>query len=187
MFGEHARGCLASIFLGEQARSGLAGIHIMKRFDICDYKIVMIGLLSMTMKMMCTGSATRNFVMYLSIVFGCLSNIGLSSLRAIVANLGSADETGRLVSTISIVMGWSPLVSSVVFNNVYRATLDFYTGTTFIIISALLVLCLVTVLFLYYDSEHQMKKKLKKVKTEEVAAVWHIQSITSRRESVIYS
>lgn len=173
-----------------QVFGGLFGLHMLRKWNISDVKILFIGLTSMSLKMMSNGLANKTWMMFLSIGFGGLSNMGLSSLRAIVATLGTDEETGQLVSIISIVIGWSPLVSSVLLNNLYIVTLSFHNGITFFFMGIMLLLCIILVLTFWDGDEHvegnQPDSGQEQYIAEPEYKTW-VTNIMDRRDSLILS
>lgn len=141
-----------------QLIGGLSGVYLMKRLKHSDYTVVFVGLVSSISRLLVTCFAKNTWMMYLSLLVGCLSNVGLTSLRSLITLLGSSDETGELTALLSIVIGWSQLTGTVICNNVYAATLNHFIGATFVLMALLLTLCVVIVIGLAVHSKRFQKK-----------------------------
>lgn len=142
--------------------------YVLKRFKFSELTIVVIGLVSAMLKMAVISVATQSWVMYLSLVFGAISSVGMSSLRAFLALLGDKHETGSLMSLQTLVMSWCILFGAIVFNNMYAASLNFFPGLSFAFDSFLLFLCIIAILFVRFDSNRKAKLNEKNLKNETI-------------------
>lgn len=136
-----------------QLIGGIGGTYLLKRFNFSDFTVLLVGLTSAVAKMVCTSLATTTWIMYLSLCLGCVSNIGISSLRSLVIGIGSESEINELTSMMAIVMGWAQLCGSLVCNNIYTATVHFYAGFTFATVAVLLMVCFLITLGMFYHAK----------------------------------
>lgn len=142
-----------------QLLGSVIGAIVFKKLKISDNMILIISMFSAMLKMTGVGIGQYTWVMFLSLLLGSLSTVGFSAIRALVVQLGTQEETGELLSLINLSVGWCTIFSALVFNNVYKATIEFYGGFCWILEAILLFFCLLAILVIYIQTRNRETTK----------------------------
>lgn len=135
-----------------QLLGSVIGAVVFKKCGVSDTMILIISIISGMAKMVGIGIGQKTWVMFASLTVGCLSTVGFSALRSLVVQLGDSSESGELLSLINLSIGWCTIFSALVFNNLYVATLTFYTGFPWLFEAFLLFLCVLAILVIHIQT-----------------------------------
>uniref|UniRef100_T1IIH1 Uncharacterized protein n=1 Tax=Strigamia maritima TaxID=126957 RepID=T1IIH1_STRMM len=86
----------------------------------------------------------------------------MPTVRSFSSKLVTNQEVGKLFAVVSSCEALSPIFSSVIYSQLYKATLDVYLGTIFILSASLALIPLIIFVWI-----HLNKKKLDRYKRFE--------------------
>lgn len=132
-----------------QMTGSLISAYIFQRFKIANTWILLVGMCSACLKMLMISISTETWMMFVALALGCLSTVGFSALRALVVQLGTADETGELLGCLTATSSFVPVFSVLVYNTVYSATLNGFDGATFAVCAGLLAVCIISAILMH--------------------------------------
>ncbi|CAH1254042.1 SLC46A1 [Branchiostoma lanceolatum] len=118
---------------------------------LSDTKLGQVGMLSRAANNIMLAFTTTVWMLFLAPVVGMLSGFGAASMRSLLSKEVEATEKGALFSVVSSVEVLSQLLASVLFNNLYPATLSFFPGFCFILMGASLIIPMVILQWLEVD------------------------------------
>ncbi|CAL1537363.1 unnamed protein product [Lymnaea stagnalis] len=121
---------------------------------ISDIAIILLGLSCKLVRTVWAGFCTHTWMVYVSVIIGSAGGIVTSGLRSILSKAVSDDETGKIFALASSAETAAKLLGSVVFVNIYAATLDIWAGLAYI--SAALVTLVLIVLMVWLYKEQQL-------------------------------
>ncbi|XP_071506232.1 proton-coupled folate transporter-like [Diadema antillarum] len=84
-------------------------------------------------------------------VIGCLFGLTRAVQGSIATRLVESTEFGAMFACSSLVEASCLMLGSIFFNNLYRATLDFWPGFSFLVMSLLAIVSLIFAVYLQYD------------------------------------
>lgn len=96
-----------------------------------DSVLVLIGVAASAAVSMGLSLARTSWIVVLIGSFSFFSGAIAPGYRSMIPKMVAADETARLFSAFSMVMTACPIISTLVFNNVYKATLNVWPGFVF--------------------------------------------------------
>ncbi|XP_013421373.1 solute carrier family 46 member 3 [Lingula anatina] len=115
-------------------------LPVIKRFfSIQDTTVGIIGLVSNTAGQLLLAFCKTIWMVMLVPVVNMLAGAGSTALRAIIAKMVSVNEQGKVFAFVGVAQSLSMLIASLIFNNLYPATLHFFPGLTFLVCAFLLM------------------------------------------------
>uniref|UniRef100_A0A914CC36 Proton-coupled folate transporter n=1 Tax=Acrobeloides nanus TaxID=290746 RepID=A0A914CC36_9BILA len=105
--------------------------------------MIMVGIAACIATSLMLAFATATFMVFASTMFAWIIGGISPGYRTLMPKMVPQNQTARLFAFIGIIIMLTPLLSSLIFNNIYNATMDFWPGFVFIIYAALnfVVLC----------------------------------------------
>ncbi|GFR80403.1 solute carrier family 46 member 3 [Elysia marginata] len=122
-----------------------------------DISIIFIGLGCKLVRALWAGFCVETWMVFVSVVIGSLSGVVASALRSILSKSVSDDETGKVFALASSTETAAKLIGSVVFVNIYAATLHVWSGIAYMC-SALVYFALVVIMVWLYK-EVQLRSR----------------------------
>lgn len=130
----------------------LFGSWVLKKYlKFRDTTVMLICLTSAISHLVMLALSNKTWHMYLGIVCGMLSNLTSPTIKSFVAQQVDADEVGKAFTIIGIATDIGFVTSTLIFNNIYAATVEIFAGTVFFFASILLVLCFFIILWIHVD------------------------------------
>ncbi|KAI8749365.1 proton-coupled folate transporter [Biomphalaria glabrata] len=120
---------------------------------INDMVIVLIGLTCKLVRTVWAGFCTQTWMVYVSVVIGSAAGIITSGLRSILSKAVNEDETGKVFALASSAETAAKLIGSVVFVNIYAATLDIWPGVAYISAAMVTLVLIILMVWLYKDQQ----------------------------------
>ncbi|XP_048453602.1 solute carrier family 46 member 3 isoform X2 [Rhincodon typus] len=131
--------CWNAVLIGYGSATGLIsfltsflGVTVFSRF-LRDHFIVLIGILSFAGGMIMTIFAKTTLFMFLVRLVFLFAVMPLPVLRSMMSKLVSPQHQGVLFACVACLENLSATVSSIVFNTVYAATVQSFTGFSFLL------------------------------------------------------
>ncbi|XP_071962867.1 lysosomal proton-coupled steroid conjugate and bile acid symporter SLC46A3-like [Antedon mediterranea] len=118
-----------------------------------DFNLTIVGLASNMSGYIMIAMAKSTAVMMLVPVVSSLAGIAGAVLGSLRSKLVEPDEMGAMFAFGSLLETMCHLIGSVIFNNMYPATLDFMPGFSFLIIAALIGTIMCIVIYFKWDYE----------------------------------
>lgn len=138
----------------------------MKHFwRLNDTTILMISLTSGVVHLSIIAFSTEFWHLYLSITIGMLANLTLPTLKSFTAQLVEPDEVGKAFTVTGVAADLAFVSSTLVFNNIYKATVTVFAGFVFLFAAGLLIVCLFIVIYIaktddrHYGDDGKMTEK----------------------------
>ncbi|XP_059139022.1 proton-coupled folate transporter-like [Physella acuta] len=122
--------------------------------NVSDIAIVLLGLGCKLVRTVWAGFCTQTWMVYVSVIVGSAAGVITSGLRSILSKAVCDDETGKVFALASSAETLAKLLGSVVFVNIYAATLDIWAGLAYI--SAALVTLVLIILMVWLYKEQQL-------------------------------
>jgi len=126
-------------------------VILVHRLKLPDLGLAIIGLLSSITSSILTGFVISPLMMYLiciPVAFGGGTSL---AVRSQVSKLVPREEQGKVFSLLGTVETIIPLIASVLYTEVYNATVNTVSGTVFFMSAGILLIPLVLVLYLIVD------------------------------------
>ncbi|XP_041467152.1 proton-coupled folate transporter-like [Lytechinus variegatus] len=134
---------IIGIFSAMQYVSGAIGMIIggklLSRY-LRDASLVQVGLISSILCIVLTGVAPSNPYLYAVPVVGLFRALSLPMLRTIMSKLVYPSEQGVMFACIGCLQSLAMVVSPLIFNTLYNATLHILRGLVFYVMAAFLVI-----------------------------------------------
>ncbi|XP_076442106.1 proton-coupled folate transporter-like [Babylonia areolata] len=123
----------------------LVGVSALKLLSKClrIELIAVLGLLSGIAGFVLESLAQTDLYMFVSGVVGMLITVVTPVNRTLLSRMAPADSQGALFASLSAVETLCHLSASMVFNNVYSATLNDFPGTVFMLMAVILLIDLI--------------------------------------------
>lgn len=131
----------------------LAGSLIMKNLlHFKETTIIMICLTSGIAGMLVLAFSTVTWHLYLSVAIGTLANLAIPSIKSFIAQSVDPDEVGKAFTANGVTVDLALVLSTLLFNNIYSATVSYFPGAVFLLSAGLLAACWIIVLGVHIDS-----------------------------------
>lgn len=147
------------------------GSLFMKKFlKFKETTVMLICLVSGFAHMLMIAFATTSWLLYLSLLIGMLVNLTIPTMKSYIAQLVEVDEVGKVFTANGVTADLAFVLSTLLFNNIYSATVKFFPGFVFVFAAGLMLVCFLIVLAVHIDeikTDDKMKtddKKEKEVK-----------------------
>ncbi|KRY39854.1 putative proton-coupled folate transporter [Trichinella spiralis] len=145
-----------SVFRGISAAinafGSVVGIVVLKKLLKCgDVTILIIALTSCIVDRIFTGFSTQNWMIYTSVTCGCLSTLLVPTMKSFTAKLVGHDEVGKIFTAFGLGSDLAYLLSAVLLNSIYTATVSFFPGSVFLFGASLSFIGLVLFCFVWFE------------------------------------
>ncbi|CAA94761.2 Proton-coupled folate transporter [Caenorhabditis elegans] len=80
-----------------------------------------------------TAFATRTEHIFYTCIFGIVMGGMQPAYRSFLPRMVAKEETARLLTVVSIIISFSPILSSLIFNNIFNMTLTWWPGFAFFV------------------------------------------------------
>ncbi|XP_013421329.1 proton-coupled folate transporter-like [Lingula anatina] len=115
-------------------------LPVFKRFlALEDTSLVIIGQVSSVLGQVLLAFSNTVWMVMLVPFAGMLSGLSSAALRSIVAKMVGPDEQGKAFAFLGCAQALSILMASLIFNNLYPATLHFLPGLSYLVCALLTV------------------------------------------------
>ncbi|KAL1235686.1 putative peptidoglycan muropeptide transporter SLC46 [Trichinella pseudospiralis] len=145
-----------SVFRGISAAinafGSVVGIVVLKKLLKCeDVTILIIALASCIVDRTFTAFSTQNWMIYTSVTCGCLSTLLVPTMKSFTAKLVAHDEVGKIFTAFGLGSDLAHLLSAVLLNSIYTATVSFFPGSVFLFGASLSFIGLVLFCFVWFE------------------------------------
>ncbi|CDW52494.1 MFS 1 domain containing protein [Trichuris trichiura] len=108
------------------------GVLILKKlFKFRDTALVLTALISSIADRIFTGLSTKGWMIYAATSCGCLSTLLLPTMKSFTAQLVGHDEVGKVFTGFGLGSNVAHLLSAILLNSLYSATVSIYPGFVF--------------------------------------------------------
>ncbi|KAL3872665.1 hypothetical protein ACJMK2_035878 [Sinanodonta woodiana] len=130
------------------------GMLLIKLLQRCltDSHIAILGTVCSASSFTMEGLASTNLFLYLVNVLNIGGNLTIPVIRSIMSCLTPPDKQGAVFSTMSSVTVVCHMLSAVLANAIYSATIDLLPGSVFLVYAASNIICLLLVLLLAFGT-----------------------------------
>ncbi|XP_067122721.1 probable peptidoglycan muropeptide transporter SLC46 [Centruroides vittatus] len=112
-------------------------IKVLKVNDSC---LGEIGSISMFLSNIIKGFAYKAWIYYLAGFTGALSGMSLFAVRSRISKIVSEDELGKIFAFLSSCESLVPVVSSLLFTQIFNATIHIFPGTAYVVAASFAIL-----------------------------------------------
>ncbi|CAD5226041.1 unnamed protein product [Bursaphelenchus okinawaensis] len=134
----------------------LIGLFVFKNWlKLKDTTVIILATLSMGLDSLLIGLAQSSTLIYISLVAGILHALTNPLIFTLYSCLVSPSETGRVFAVDSVIQNVSTLIKVVVLQNLYVATINWYQGFIWLLLSsmALISMSIMTVIHVLYNRD----------------------------------
>ncbi|XP_012935892.1 proton-coupled folate transporter isoform X2 [Aplysia californica] len=125
-------------------------LPLVKRFtSIRDLPLVLVGFISFAVNFVVLGVASTQWMVFLAAVLGMLKGVPSAGIRAMMSSMVSQDEQGRLFGIVAASESIITLIASVLFNELYPATVHIFPGLCYMLGAGLILLMFLLILYLH--------------------------------------
>ncbi|PVD36316.1 hypothetical protein C0Q70_03295 [Pomacea canaliculata] len=145
-------------------------LPLLKTFtQLRDTTLIMAGIVSKVAGLVVLGLAKEQWLVFIVVALGALQGFPSAGLRASMANFVNKGEQGRLFSVVAATEGVVTLVSTLLFNSLYPASLSFHDGLCFHVAAVLVAACFFLVCWQHFDLKRgvNLSKPLQSAVSEE--------------------
>jgi len=97
-----------------------------------DSGLVFISLLSSMLARAFEGFASESWMLITAAAVGLFSSMLVTVVRSMISRIASADDQGSYFAVIALVESCAYILGSILFNNIYAATVGWYSGFVFL-------------------------------------------------------
>lgn len=98
-----------------------------------DSLLIIAALASSAAVSFLTAFATRTEHIFYTCAFGLIMGGMQPAYRSFLPRMVAKEETARLLTVVSIIISFSPILSSLIFNNIFNMTLTWWPGFAFFV------------------------------------------------------
>ncbi|CAL2045784.1 unnamed protein product [Caenorhabditis brenneri] len=98
-----------------------------------DSLLIIAALASSAATSFLTAFATKTEHIFYTCLFGIVMGGMQPAYRSFLPRMVAKEETARLLTSVSIIIAFSPILSSLIFNNIFNATLTWWPGFAFFV------------------------------------------------------
>lgn len=116
-----------------------------------DISIVLVGLACKLVRTLWAGFCVETWMVFVSVAIGSMAGVITSALRSILSKSVSDDETGKVFALASSTETAAKLLGSVIFVNIYAATLQVWSGLAYMCCALVYFSLIVLMVWLYKE------------------------------------
>ncbi|XP_074651711.1 lysosomal proton-coupled steroid conjugate and bile acid symporter SLC46A3-like isoform X2 [Tubulanus polymorphus] len=135
------------------AMSGIGLIVILPLFKhyllLWDTILIIIGFSARGIALIVLAVSMVKWLVFLVPVIGMFQGFGAAGCRALLSKFVDKDETGKMFAFVASGESLITLLASVIFNNLYPATISFYPGFCFILAAAMMIIPIIIIGFVH--------------------------------------
>ncbi|XP_046343788.2 solute carrier family 46 member 3-like isoform X2 [Haliotis rufescens] len=109
------------------------------------------GLASKIIGLVVIGFSTQTWLTFLVVIFAMFQGFPAAVVRSLMSSMVSKGEQGRLFGLVAAVESVASLLASLLFNQLYPASLAFFPGFSFLLAAGLCVIAAAIMLWLHLD------------------------------------
>ncbi|CAI5451398.1 unnamed protein product [Caenorhabditis angaria] len=98
-----------------------------------DSLLIILALAASAGASFLTAFATTTNQIFYTCMFAVLMGGMQPAYRSFLPRMVAKEETARLLTAVTIIMSFSPILSSIIFNSIFNATLDWWAGFSFFV------------------------------------------------------
>lgn len=122
-----------------------------KIFKVRDTTLAVIGVISGFAGNICKGSILKPSGYYLSFIVGCLAGLGPIAMRAYVSKIVDRNEITKIFSLLATLESIMPLISTVIFTEIFTATIKSYPSLIHHVCAAALFVPLISLTWMEFN------------------------------------
>lgn len=128
----------------------ITGIIIFKKLlKFKDTTIMLISIISGIGELILLGIAKNDWMLYLAVAVGCLSNLIMPTVASFTTQLVESDEIGKSFVAHGLASSLAFIASTLLFQSMYKATVAFYSGFVFLFGAAMMGICFAVILWMH--------------------------------------
>ncbi|XP_041984972.1 proton-coupled folate transporter-like [Aricia agestis] len=133
---------------------GFIGVMVVQKlFKLNDIPFVMMTLILLFAEFIIKMVATRTWHMYLALSISLFKKMFGPILRTHLRKIVPADDIVKVFAWMCTIQSVSPVLSPVIYNPLYAATLATFPGIIYLLSAILIMICIVILGFVYYFSK----------------------------------
>ncbi|XP_067681839.1 lysosomal proton-coupled steroid conjugate and bile acid symporter SLC46A3-like [Haliotis asinina] len=114
------------------------------------------GLISKVIGLVVLGFSKRTWQVFLVTLLSMFQGFPAAVSRSLLSSMVSQAEQGRLFGLLAAMDSIAVVVASMIFNQLYPATLDFFPGLSFVVAAGLCAIAAAIMLWLHFDMRGQV-------------------------------
>ncbi|KHJ46475.1 transporter, major facilitator family protein [Trichuris suis] len=139
------------------AGSMIGVLMLKKLFKFKDTSLVLTALISSIADRIFTGLSTKGWMIYAATSCGCLSTLLLPTMKSFTAQLVGHDEVGKVFTGFGLGSNVAHLLSAILLNSMYSATVSIYPGFVFFFGASLSFVGLLLFVFVHFEQKRYIQ------------------------------
>ncbi|CAL1284794.1 unnamed protein product [Larinioides sclopetarius] len=131
---------VSSIFSIIATISMFIAVPVSRRFGFDDPTLGIVGTFSIFAKLITMGLAQSVEVYFLGNLFGILVSLSTLAGRSRISKVSSKNDIGKIFAFLTSAEALLPILASAIVSQTFNATLNFYAGTTYLVLGCLMVI-----------------------------------------------
>ncbi|XP_041353727.1 proton-coupled folate transporter-like [Gigantopelta aegis] len=142
-----------------------------KKMSMRDTTVSLGGMISKTIAFIVIGVASKTWMVFIVVLLSMFQGFPSSGVRSLMSGMVEKNEQGRLFSILAVAENIAALLASLMFNELYPATLHIMPGFCFLLAAGITVIGFCIVLYLHFDMRgSQVYTNLQEQETTEANA-----------------
>ncbi|PAV65269.1 hypothetical protein WR25_09395 isoform G [Diploscapter pachys] len=125
-----------------------------------DSLMIIVGVSSSAACFFVISLATNTSEIFMTAVLGVLTGAIFTGYKSFLPRMVRKDQTARLSTINSIVQSFCPILSALIFNNIFNSTLDYWPGMAFLLGGILQVIVVIGQIVIHILMHPQWKREL---------------------------
>lgn len=138
----------------------LMAVLLKKIFHLRETTILLISILSLTVKLVLIGLAQNSAMMLAAAIFGFAGDLVYPVCKALAVQFISQDELGRLYALFQLATDLALLVSHTLYNALYAATITVFPGFIFIVMAITVLVTFFAIGWIHIDRRREELKRI---------------------------
>lgn len=147
-----------------------------KKRNIDDPILGIVGSVSLLLKNIVTGLASKVWIFHIAYILGLLNTLGTLAGRTRISKVTSKEDLGKVFAFMTTSELFLPIVATAIVSQSFNATLDFFPGLIFVIMGTLIVIPLGVFIWIsrlptanYEEMEENQKEDNVQSKTQDAS------------------